>query len=398
MEMERNKSAATCVSAAAAAMALVQMSHGGVTPALAVIGASFANTSEITLALLNTMPVLTSIPATFISGKLAGRKLSFRNMMLAGLALLLAGGFSAFFCKSIGTVLLCRAVFGVGLGISSHAASTFTLCIFSEEKANKQLALNSLSANLGSVLFQLAGGYLCLFGWQYTFLCYLIILIPLCTVCLTVNPSYEGEKAEEPQKEESIKISLNIGRTGFWCGVIFLYYIGFYVFVNNMSQVIVGNGYGTSADVALVLSVFNLGGLGGGALYRSCLFKLEAYVFLPSLLLCAAGFGCVLPAENLMALYGAAVLFGCGFGIFMPAGLFYGGTSAEASQRSSMVSYLNIANNLGGFSSAYVLSAVSALLGLKGNMTHFYLGLGIFGLLAVVLLAEAVRRTRSKAV
>lgn len=286
----------------------------------------------------------------------------------------------------------------MGLGISSHAASTFTLCIFSGEKANKQLALNSLSANLGSVLFQLAGGYLCLLGWQYTFLCYLIILIPLCIVCLTVKPSYEGEKAEEPQKEESTKKSWSIGRTGYWCGVIFLYYIGFYVFVNNMSQVIVSNGYGTSADVAWVLAVFNLGGLGGGALYRSCLFKLDAYVFLPSLLLCVAGFGCVLLAENLLTLYGAAVLFGCGFGIFMPAGLFFGGTSVETAQRSSMVSYLNIANNLGGFSSAYVLSAISALLRLRGDMTHFYLGLGIFGLLAVILLAEAVRRTKSKAV
>lgn len=398
MEMERSKSAATRASVAATAVALVQMSHGGVTPALAVIGASFENTSEITLALLNTMPVLTSIPATFISGKLAGRKLSFRTMMLVGLALLLAGGLSAFFCKSIGTVLLCRAVFGMGLGISSHVASTFTLCIFSGEKANKQLALNSLSANLGSVLFQLAGGYLRLLGWQYTFLCYLIILIPLCIVYITVKSSYEGEKTEKRPKEETVKENWNIGGTAFWCGAIFLYYIGFYVFVNNMSQVIISNGYGTSADVAWVLAVFNLGGLGGGALYRSRLFKLEAYVFLPSLLLCVAGFGCVLLAENLLTLYGAAVLFGCGFGIFMPAGLFFGGTSVEATQRSSMVSYLNIANNLGGFSSAYVLGAISALLGLKGDMTHFYLGLGIFCLLAVVLLAEAARRTKSKAI
>lgn len=125
----------------------------------------FSNTSEITLALLNTMPVLTSIPATFFSESLR-EKLSFRTMMLVGLALLLVGGLSAFFCKSIATVLLCRAVFSVGLGISFHTASTFTLCTFSGENANKQLALNSLSANLGSVLFQLAGGYLCLLGWQ----------------------------------------------------------------------------------------------------------------------------------------------------------------------------------------------------------------------------------------
>lgn len=99
----------------------------------------------------------------------------------------------------------------------------------------------------------------------------------------------------------------------------------------------------------------------------------------------------------MLTLYGAAAFFGCGFGIFRPAELYFGGTSVEVAQRSSMVSYLNISNNLEGLSSAYVLSVVSTLLGLKGTITRFYLGLVILGLLAAVLLVVAVRRTRSKA-
>lgn len=89
------------------------------------------------------------------------------------------------------------------------------------------------------------------------------MLVPLCIVCLTVKPIYEGEKAKEEPKEEAARKSWNIGRTDFWCGVVFLYYVGFYMFVNNMSQAIVDNGYGISADVAWVLAVFNLGSLEG---------------------------------------------------------------------------------------------------------------------------------------
>lgn len=101
METDKNKNIAMerSVSIAIAAAALMQMSHGGVTPALEAIGQSFPNATDTTLALLNTMPVLTSIPSTFVAGRLAGKKFSFRTLMLTGLGFLLIGGLVAFFAK-----------------------------------------------------------------------------------------------------------------------------------------------------------------------------------------------------------------------------------------------------------------------------------------------------------
>ncbi len=392
METDKNKNIAMerSVSIAIAAAALMQMSHGGVTPALEAIGQSFPNATDTTLALLNTMPVLTSIPSTFVAGRLAGKKFSFRTLMLTGLGFLLIGGLVAFFCQSIEAVLLCRAVFGIGLGIIAPMVSAFTLCIFPDEQANKQLALNTVAANFGSILFQLTGGYLCLLGWRYTFLCYLIVLLPIGIIYTIIKPSYGKVEDNKAQQSEQSK-KMNLKKVALWCGIYISFFIAFYVFVNNMSWVIVSNGYGASADVAWVLSVFNIGGLCGGALYRKHLFKLGPYVFLTALLLCGMGFGCVILAKELWVLYGASILFGGGFGIFVPAAMYYGGTSVEAAQRSTMVSYMSIANNLGGFSSAYLLSAACALLGLEGRIMHFYLGIGVFSIVVGILLVWGLK-------
>lgn len=395
MKKHERKKEIDLVSMATATVALVQMSHGGITPALGEMGKVFSNVSDTTLALLNTMPVLTSIPSSFISGKLVRKGISFRSMLLVGLGLLLAGGLSSIFCKGMGAVLLFRAIFGVGLGAVSHSISTFTLSVFPDNQVKQQLALNSLAANFGSILFQLAGGYLCLLGCQYTFLCYLMVLVPIYAVWAIIKPTL-GKMEKEPCEATKTKRQRNLKNVTFWCGIYFLFYVAFYVFVNNMSGVIVGNGYGTSADVAWVLAVFNLGGVTGGYIYRKWLFRMRTYVFLPALFMCIAGFGCVLMAEEICALYIAAGLFGSGFGIFAPAAMYFGGTSVKAEQRSSMVSYMNMANNIGGFSSALLLSALCTLLGLDGKMMHFVFGIVIFSALLGIFLIWSRKMERAQ--
>lgn len=370
-----------------ASIAFVQMSHGGITPALAVIGSTFSAGTQTNMAMLNTLPVLLSIPASYIAGRYAGQRKSYKTWILVGLLLVLIGGLTGFFCTDLTGLFICRGVVGVGLGTVVTLVSSLTLRCYEGSAAAKQLALNSMSANVGSILFQLIGGYMCLIGWKYTFLCYLIVSMPLAAVVLCL-PQQAGMVSVQEKKQEN---KPPIKTICFWCCIYFLFFIAFYVFVNNMSWVIVGNGYGTSADVAWVLSVFNIGGLCGGALYRKHLFKLGPYVFLTALLLCGMGFGCVILAKELWVLYGAAILFGGGFGIFVPAAMYYGGTSVEAAQRSTMVSYMSIANNLGGFSSAYLLSAACALLGLEGRIMHFYLGIGVFSIVAGILLVWGLK-------
>lgn len=95
-----------------ASIAFVQMSHGGITPALAVIGSTFSAGTQTNMAMLNTLPVLLSIPASYIAGRYAGQRKSYKTWILVGLLLVLIGGLTGFFCTDLTGLFICRGVVG----------------------------------------------------------------------------------------------------------------------------------------------------------------------------------------------------------------------------------------------------------------------------------------------
>jgi len=149
-----------------------------------------------------------------------------------------------------------------------------------------------------------------------------------------------------------------------------------------------------TGDAALVLSVFGLGGVLGGYLFRKFIYKTNQLAFLIALAFCIAGFFCVYFARSIAALYVSAVAFGCGFGIFVPVGMYYGGTSAGEQHRSQMVSYMNISNYLGGFLSVYIMTGIANLLNLNVARAHFLIGVAIFTLLLIAILIGCITRGR----
>lgn len=379
-------------------IALVQQSHSGITPALAEIAKAFPESGSTMMALLNTLPTLTSIPATVLVGRTISKKVSHKRFLLLGMSLLFVGGVLGTVCKTLWQLFLVRAVFGVGLGVAVTSLTDLTLAVYAADRAKKQLALNALSANFGSILFQFLGGYLCMIGWQYTFLCYLIIAVPLIAIAVFL-PAQAGQRltadaAEEAKAECATRIPAMV--VVKWCAISALFYAAFYVYVNNMSAIIVNGEMGTTGDVAIVLSVFGLGGMLGSYLYRRFVYRTNQAAFLLALATCMLGYLCVWFAKTLLLLYVSAVVFGCGFGMFVPVLMFYGGTAAGKEHHSHMVSYLNIANYAGGFCSVYIMTGLARLLNITVDRGHFLIALMIFFLLLIGMLYELISAKRKQ--
>ena len=69
-------------------VAFVAQGHSCITPALASIGAAFPDVSETTLTLINTIPIFTSVPTSFLVGRIVGRKVSHKTLIMSGLSIL----------------------------------------------------------------------------------------------------------------------------------------------------------------------------------------------------------------------------------------------------------------------------------------------------------------------
>ena len=108
----------------------VAMGIGTITPAIQSIADAFPDVAFSTLLLVSTLPSLLIIPATLFSGAMAGTKIGYRPLLLVALILFLAGGVAPAFLNNFTTILLSRAVFGIGIGMLSRIGNALVMGLF----------------------------------------------------------------------------------------------------------------------------------------------------------------------------------------------------------------------------------------------------------------------------
>ena len=388
-------------SAALLALAFTTLSSSASSPMLASIGADFPEVPSLFLSMLSTVPSLICVPVALICGRIAGKRVPFRSLLLFGMAITFLSGIGPFFSRSFYFVLAWRCLFGIGLGLLSPLLNALTLLLFDKEKARTQAGSNTMSTNVGAIVFQLGAGLLCsYYNWRIAFLIYVLIL-----PCMIIAWAFLPEPSSAPlmavQEASPSPKRTDGSRHGLrpvypWCLLYFLYCLLFYSLVTETSSVIMKSGFGTAGTAGIVLALFTAGGVAGGFLFRK-LSHLEYLVFALSFGMMGVGFSIMILASSILPFTAGEILVGIGFGIFIPAVNTTGGLAVPMENRSKAASILVVWSNLGSFLSAFFLSALSRWLGKGEPRFPFFISMSGFFLLALWFLLLAGRKRRMAA-
>ena len=112
---------------------LTVMAGAAVAPALNVIQAHFAQSSQTFVQMIISIPALFIVITNFFFPKLC-RRLNPRTLVLLGLSLYTVGGCAAGLFDQIGLVLVMRALVGVGVGILMPLSTGLLTDYFPPEK------------------------------------------------------------------------------------------------------------------------------------------------------------------------------------------------------------------------------------------------------------------------
>ena len=171
--------------AAVMAIFFIVMGIGTITPAIANIAAAYPDIAFTTIILANTLPSLFIIPSSLIAGAVAGSKIKYKTLALTGLALFIIGGMApAFFNESFNTVLIFRAIFGIGLGIISPLANALIMGFYEGQKRATMLGAGSFVMNLGGIVLQFLGGAFAGISWELCFIAHFPAIISFFIVLL----------------------------------------------------------------------------------------------------------------------------------------------------------------------------------------------------------------------
>jgi len=365
------------------AMAFINLAASATSPALATISRSFPGSSPVAIASIATLSSLTAVPCTILSGMIVGRRVKFRTLTAVGLLVTCLGGLLPVFAGSVGEILVGRAILGVGTGLIAPITSTLVLYLFSGDDVPKMLGRNAMSTNIGAVIFQLLGGYLCNYSWRMPFFAYLAVL-PVLIIVLLCLPEPEKGPAETRQKLELGKVlTWHVAGWGLFNAAHMIF---FYPIVTEMSGVVLNNGFGDATMAAVILSVLTGAGVLGGYLFYPIHRRWGLATFSVGFGLCAAGYALLLAAGSALGLLLAAAVFGVGYGLLAPTFTYYLGVPLQPELRAASLSMYHIFTSLGSFGSAFVLSFLRQLLGSVHERFSFMAGLGFYVLSAVFVL------------
>lgn len=154
------------------------------TPSIAAFSHHFADTPTTTIMLANSITGMISVPVSILSGSLLPR-VGFRRSAIIGVLIMSLAGASPFLfpdTQDYSVVIASRMAVGVGLGILFPVGNATIIAFFEGERRSRLLGLGVTVQFLFALVYTTVAGFLTEIGWNYSFLTYLVGLVPLAVV------------------------------------------------------------------------------------------------------------------------------------------------------------------------------------------------------------------------
>lgn len=305
-----------------------------------------------------------------------------RTPMIAGLVLYGVAGGAGLFADSYAMLIASRFVFGIGAAAVFTGTTVALMALFEGPERDRIAGWRSTAIGLGGVVWPLIAGVLAVWSWHGPFAIYLVG-IPVGLAMLFAMPRVP---AAGPAKGGGGTMSL-FRTTPRLLGMYALSLISsflLYVLIVFLPQRFDQIGVEDPVVIAAITASLSLAGSGSGFFYG----RLRAAMGYVALLRCALvlwGLAFVVGASmsHAVPLALAAVLFGAGSGISVPALAMWIGESAPAAMRGRAMALSGTANFAGQFAAPVV---VGPLVGATSITVGFVAAGALCALVLLVLL------------
>lgn len=303
-------------------------SQGGVNAGISTMAMAFPEAGA-GIAYVISMVALGMIPAGILSGMISGKYIKYKTSLIIAIICYIISGVFPFFLgagSSFTVLLISRFIFGFAVGWCYPLASALTFkAIHDEQRRASALGTGMAFFNIGTLIMELAGGYLALVSWQACFLVYAIGIIPLILVITMLKePEKDLEQAKEEAEAKGTEVKVKMPRI-VWPYLILLTLTVLFAMPTILycSMNIEMAGMGNSVTSGWLLTAMTVVGMISGFTLGPCYKKLGKWL-LPvaacflGIFYCICAWACEPSVAN-FGLYAAAFLIGhWGFAIVIP--------------------------------------------------------------------------------
>ncbi len=354
----------------------VALSYMSLSPIIASIAADFPGVNETLPQMVFTLPSFMFIGCSPLCG-IAMTKVNKKTIAIGGLLCYLIGGLLPFFFNSsIWELLVGSAIIGIGTGFLMPLINGFIVQYFDKNERASLMGMNAIFTALGAMIFISIGGQLARFGWRYTYLAFLLVIVILLLVLICL-PQGEPQKAEISEtSEKSSAFEMNQYILGiFIIGIV--YFIMQNSFNTNSSAYVIdilGEGPSMASMITLVNTI---GGIVGGMTFKFLAMRLRNQIETIVMAVVAVGFFITFFVHSNVAFIIGSVLIGYGFAVINAAGSYLLSLNTRPDTNAFTVSIYLALTNFGAAISPIVVNAGAGLFGNGAPAKFLFTGIVI---------------------
>jgi len=334
---------------------LTVMAGAAISPAVGSIAKNFANAGPILIKLIVTLPALMVIPFSLIAGRLSD-SFGKRKVLLIGVILYFIGGIGGGFTETIETLLICRALLGLSVGLIMPVSMALVSDFFKDDEATQMMGWISASNHLGGMIAQIISGALAALCWRYSFSSYALAFFVFMMVFKYLP---EPEKKKKCIMESGIKLPVTV----YLCaGSAFMLMLVFYTIPVNISLFIERNGMGNAVSSGAACAMITGSAFFAGIGFQKIKKYLNSFAVPIGIVIMTMGFGILHLASGIIPVFIGVAFVGFGEGYLLPYIFHLTRMSVDINQSVKAMSIVTSMIYLGQFSSPIIIDSITNLL------------------------------------
>lgn len=364
---------------------LTVMAGAAVAPALGVIREYFADSGQLAVQMIISMPALMIVLTSLFFGRLA-QKFGAKTLVITGLLLYTAGGCAAGMFNSIGLVLAMRALVGIGVGMIMPLSTGLLSYYFPPERQERLMGWSSAMNQMGGVAATLISGLLANVSWRLSFLVYLMGLISI-VLCLAFMPN-DRIGAASPSKEKG---GGAFGKYYMHIVSIFLLMTAFFLYPANFAIVTAAEGIIPAKFTSVIMAGMDLVAFFGGLLFVSVKKLCGRYTKYAAPALLTLGYVLLAFGGGQIAVLAGSACVGFANGCGIPCIIASASKAAGRAAATEVMPLISASLYLAQFLTPFLLSLTRAATASEAVRLPYYMALGVS---AALLLWSSLRKIR----
>lgn len=357
---------------------------GVISGAIPVIRQSFPDVASSLIESITTLPSLAILIFVAIS-PLVTKKIGYKNTASLGLLISFISGILPVFMNSIYAILVCRFLFGAGIGLLNPLSYSIVSYFYDGDERAQMFGFIGTVSNLASTLLTMLAGVLLQISWRFSFLTYFILLVVLLLV-ITFLP-----KMDIQQENKKISIMKNLKRLNlktysFFISMFFMQFI-FMTLMTKLALLITNAGYGSATSASFILSFTSLTGMIVGVLFGKVHQILGTKMF-PLFILILSASSILITQSNNLLLTGILVIVMAASFTFLSPYMFLRVSELCPKDLTNFCNSLALVFiNISVFLTPYIQQGIGAIIGIQTPVASLIIS-GVVGIavLIVVLL------------